>query len=403
MKEQKKQPELRFRGFTDDWEQVEFQSKIKLIGGATPFKDNPEYWNGNIVWLSSQEIKNKYVSNGTYTITKKAIIDNKTRMVDAGTPLIVTRSGILAKRFPLSIPTIDVAINQDIKALLFDQSKLNVNFFVAELQSKEAYILKKIIKTGTTVQSVNLPDLNKLIISVVSDFKEQEKIGDFFQKLDHTIALQQRKLELLKKMKRGYLQQMFPSTGQPTPQLRFSKFKGDWKQNKLSGIAKITMGQSPKSENYTDNPNDWILVQGNADIKNGEVYPRVWTTQVTKIAQKGDLLLSVRAPVGDVAKTKYTVVIGRGVASVKGTDFIYYLLEKIKYSGYWERISSGSTFESINSNDVKEARFYVPKEITEQKKIGNFFQKLDQTITLQQSKVEKLKILKQSYLQKLFP
>ncbi|MCP8872861.1 restriction endonuclease subunit S, partial [Latilactobacillus curvatus] len=167
---------------------VEFQSKIKLIGGATPFKDNPEYWNGNIVWLSSQEIKNKYVSNGTYTITKKAIIDNKTRMVDAGTPLIVTRSGILAKRFPLSIPTIDVAINQDIKALLFDQSKLNVNFFVAELQSKEAYILKKIIKTGTTVQSVNLPDLNKLIISVVSDFKEQEKIGDFFQKLDHTIA-----------------------------------------------------------------------------------------------------------------------------------------------------------------------------------------------------------------------
>ncbi|ANY13600.1 hypothetical protein BCY75_06210 [Latilactobacillus curvatus] len=386
-----------------DWEQVEFQSKIKLIGGATPFKDNPEYWNGNIVWLSSQEIKNKYVSNGTYTITKKAIIDNKTRMVDAGTPLIVTRSGILAKRFPLSIPTIDVAINQDIKALLFDQSKLNVNFFVAELQSKEAYILKKIIKTGTTVQSVNLPDLNKLIISVVSDFKEQEKIGDFFQKLDHTIALQQRKLELLKKMKRGHLQQMFPSTGQPTPQLRFSKFKGDWKQNKLSGIAKITMGQSPKSENYTDNPNDWILVQGNADIKNGEVYPRVWTTQVTKIAQKGDLLLSVRAPVGDVAKTKYTVVIGRGVASVKGTDFIYYLLEKIKYSGYWERISSGSTFESINSNDVKEAKFYVPKEITEQKKIGNFFQKLDQTITLQQSKVEKLKILKQSYLQKLFP
>ncbi|WP_148484734.1 restriction endonuclease subunit S [Latilactobacillus curvatus] len=257
-------------------------------------------------------------------------------------------------------------------------------------------------KLGTMMNELVVDEfLNQPVL--VPELSEQQKIGSFFKQLDNTITLQQRKLELLKKMKRGHLQQMFPSTGQPTPQLRFSKFKGDWKQNKLSGIAKITMGQSPKSENYTDNPNDWILVQGNADIKNGEVYPRVWTTQVTKIAQKGDLLLSVRAPVGDVAKTKYTVVIGRGVASVKGTDFIYYLLEKIKYSGYWERISSGSTFESINSNDVKEAKFYVPKEITEQKKIGNFFQKLDQTITLQQSKVEKLKILKQSYLQKLFP
>ncbi|MEA5022593.1 MAG: restriction endonuclease subunit S, partial [Desulfitobacterium hafniense] len=77
---------------------------IKFVGGATPFKENPEYWNGDIVWLSSQEIKERFVTSGTYKITKKAVKDNATKVIKAGTPLIVTRSGILAKRFPISIP-----------------------------------------------------------------------------------------------------------------------------------------------------------------------------------------------------------------------------------------------------------------------------------------------------------
>lgn len=84
----------------------------------------------------------------------------------------------------------------------------------------------------------------------------------------------------------------------------------------MGDIAKITMGQSPSSKNYTNNPDDHILVQGNADINNGWVFPRVWTTQVTKQAKKGELLLSVRAPVGNIGKTNYDVVLGRGVAGV---------------------------------------------------------------------------------------
>ena len=113
-------PAIRFNGFTDAWEQRKLEEDISVVGGATPSKSNPEYWNGPIVWLSSQEIKEKYVSKGTYTITKKAVDDNTTKMVKAGTPLIVSRSGILARLFPISIPTTDVAINQDIKALIFD-------------------------------------------------------------------------------------------------------------------------------------------------------------------------------------------------------------------------------------------------------------------------------------------
>ncbi|MFC6253274.1 restriction endonuclease subunit S [Secundilactobacillus hailunensis] len=186
------------------------------------------------------------------------------------------------------------------------------------------------------------------------------------------------------------------------PQLRFKGFTDPWEERKLGDEVLIVMGQSPNSENYTDNPNDHILVQGNADMKNGHVFPRVWTTQVTKQAEKNDLILSVRAPVGDIGKTDYDVVIGRGVAAIKGNEFIFQNLGKMKSDGYWTRYSTGSTFESINSSDIKEAIISIPR-IEEQQKIGSFFKQLDNTIALHQRKLAKLKELKQGYLQKMFP
>ena len=143
------------------------------------------------------------------------------------------------------------------------------------------------------------------------------------------------------------------------------------------------MGQSPNSENYTENPTDHILVQGNADMKNGRVFPRVWTTQITKIADKNDLILSVRAPVGDVGKTDYNVVLGRGVAAIKGNEFLFQLLGKMKENGYWTKLSTGSTFDSINSNDIKNAEILLPRA-DEQDKIGLFLANLDNLITLHQ-------------------
>jgi len=174
-----------------------------------------------------------------------------------------------------------------------------------------------------------------------------------------------------------------------------------WEQRKLGEVVQIVMGQSPNSENYTDNPNDYILVQGNADMKNNRVVPRVWTTQVTKQAEKGDLILSVRAPVGDIGKTDYDVVLGRGVAAIKGNDYIFQQLGKMKENGYWNRYSTGSTFESINSNDIREALIILP-DVKEQQKIGVFFKQLDDTIALHQRKLEQLKRLKQGFLQVLF-
>ncbi|HEL1617152.1 TPA: restriction endonuclease subunit S [Streptococcus suis] len=195
-----------------------------------------------------------------------------------------------------------------------------------------------------------------------------------------------------------------PNKERNIPKRRFKEFENAdaWELRKLGEVAEIVMGQSPDSKNYTDNPLDNILVQGNADLRDGCVVPRVWTTQVTKTAEKGDLILSVRAPVGDVGRTNYNVVLGRGVAGIKGNEFIYHLLVKMKLFGYWTKLSTGSTFESINSDDIKNSIILFPSH-PEQEAIGTFFSTLDRHITLHQRKLDKLKSVKQAYLSEMFP
>lgn len=184
--------------------------------------------------------------------------------------------------------------------------------------------------------------------------------------------------------------------------IRFKKYNDVWENVKLTEIAPIVMGQSPDSKNYTDNPNDYILVQGNADMQNGRVVPRVWTTQITKLAEKGDLILSVRAPVGDIGKTDYNVVLGRGVAAIKGNEFLFQLLTKMKQSHYWSKFSTGSTFESINSNDIKSAEIYLPS-IDEQTAIGSLFRTLDDLLSGYKVNLDNYQSLKATMLSKMFP
>ena len=187
-----------------------------------------------------------------------------------------------------------------------------------------------------------------------------------------------------------------------SPALRFRGYTDDWEQRKLGDVVQITMGQSPDGSTYSDEPSDYILVQGNADLQNGWVCPRIWTTQITKKADAGDLIMSVRAPAGAMGKTAYNAVIGRGVAAIKGNEFIYQLLVKMDTDGFWKTLSCGSTFESLNSDNIKNAEVKIPTT-AEQIKIGGFFQYLDNLITLHQRKLEKLKLVKKSMLEKMFP
>lgn len=163
-----------------------------------------------------------------------------------------------------------------------------------------------------------------------------------------------------------------------TGRIRFT-----WEQRELGKTVLIIMGQSPDGHTYSTTPSTYILVQGNADLKDGWVFPRVWTTQVTKQAVAGDLIMSVRAPAGAMGKTAHNVVLGRGVAAIRGNEFVYQLLVKMDVDGYWKKLSCGSTFESLNSNHINAAQIMIPGD-HEQEKIGMFFRALDDLLTLHQ-------------------
>ena len=232
-------------------------------------------------------------------------------------------------------------------------------------------------------------------------FDEQKHIATALTKLDNTIQLHEDHLQFLHSFKSFLLQKMFFDNDIP-PLLRFKKFTEKWNQCRLNDHTIVTMGQSPNSKNYTNNQTGKILVQGNADLYKNKVLKRVFTTEVTKTAVKNDILISVRAPVGDIARNQYeSVVIGRGIASIKGNDFLYYQLEKMKNNGFWNKYIAGSTFESITGKDLKNTKIYTTNS-DEERKIGNIFSSLTKIIQLQEHKIDSLKKLKQFLLQNMF-
>lgn len=378
-----------------NWEQRKLGEVADIIGGGTPSTRKVEYWDGEINWYSPVEIgEQTYVYNSQKKITELGLQKSSAKVLPIGTVLFTSRAGIgntaiLAK---------EGATNQGFQSIVPRKDRLNSYFIYSRTHELKRY--GETNGAGSTFVEVSGKQMSKMQM-LIPTLEEQKRIGDFFERLDHLIALHQRKLELLELMRKSFLQMMFPQKGESRPRLRFTNFNGEWEQRKLGEVANITMGQSPKGDNYTENPDDFILVQGNADIKNGWVSPRIWTTQVTKTADKGDIILSVRAPVGDIGKTQYDVVLGRGVAGIKGNEFIFQSLRKMKLNGFWARYSTGSTFESINSIDLKEALFNIPDE-AEQTKIGTFFKQIDKTITLHQTKLHKMQSLKKAFLQKMF-
>ena len=391
--ETKKAPAIRFQGFTDDWEQRKLGDDKDVRDGT---HDSPKYHQEGHPLVTSKNLNDYGLDMTDVSLISDADFEaiNKRSKVDNG-DILFGMIGTIGN--PVIVDRSDFAIKN--VALIKEGGDIPNSFLIQLLKSSvfEKYIRNE--NAGNTQKFLGLSKIREFTFFTPTT-EEQIRIATFFKQLDDTIALHQRKLTLFNQLKETYLKQMFPQNEENMPVLRFADFSEPWEQRKLGDTVQITMGQSPNGENYTDNPRDHILVQGNADMKNGRVCPRVWTTQVTKKADPEDIILSVRAPVGDVGRTDYTVVLGRGVAGIKGNAFIFQTLSRMKEQGFWTRYSSGSTFESINSADLKDA-FIQICHIEEQTKIGDFFTKLDDTIALHQSKLQKLAELKKTLLAKM--
>jgi type I restriction enzyme S subunit len=191
------------------------------------------------------------------------------------------------------------------------------------------------------------------------------------------------------------------------PKLRFAEFRGaeGWSEEALSDVATIVMGSSPKSECYNQSEIGLPLLQGNADIKNRLSAPRIFTSEITKECTLGDILLSVRAPVGSVAKSIHHACIGRGIAGIRADhpnsqEFVYQWL--LSYESKWVDISQGGTFDAVNSDDLKGVAFAVPSP-AEQQKIAECLSSVDELIAAQARKLDALKTHKKGLMQQLFP
>ena len=389
MKDRKK-PAIRFKGFTEDWEQrklgdcfterVESMPDGELI--SVTIKDGIKKFSELGRHDNSNDDKSKYKK-----VCVGDIAYNSMRMWQ-GASGYSPYEGIVSPAYTVISPNLGIYS----KCLAY-QFKLPEMIRTFQVNSQ-----------GITSDNWNLkyPALSQIEIFVSKDEEEQTQIAEYFANLDNLIALHQRKYDKLVNIKKSMLEKIFPRDGKIVSDIRFSGFTEDWEQRKLGEICQVTMGQSPDGSTYSETPSDYILVQGNADLKDGWVSPRIWTTQKTKTADAGDLIMSVRAPAGAMGKTTYNVVIGRGVAGIKGNEYIYQYLVKMDLDSYWKKLASGSTFESIKSEDINRAEFMMPRDIDEQDRIGEYFRNLNHLITLHQRKLEKLKNIKKSCLEKMF-
>ncbi|MFK4972571.1 restriction endonuclease subunit S [Lactococcus garvieae] len=378
----KKVPELRFKGFTDDWEERKLGELSNIVGGGTPSTSNPEYWDGDIDWYAPAEIgEQSYVSKSKKTITELGLKKSSARILPVGTVLFTSRAGIgntaiLAK---------EATTNQGFQSIVPDQNKLDSYFIFSRTNELKRY--GEVTGAGSTFVEVSGKQMSKMSI-MVPELLEQQKIGSFFKQLDDTIALHQRKLDLLKEQKKGYLQKMFPKNGAKVPELRFAGFADDWEERKFKDILKTHSFRSYLA-GVSENGGYEVIQQGDKPIvgySDGEPF-----TDYKDVTLFGDHTVSLYKP-----KSPFFVATD-GVKILSADNFegnyLYTTLERYKPEpqGYKRH------FTILKNQDV-----WFTENMEEQQKIGSFFKQLDETIDLHQHKLDLLKEQKKGFLQKMF-
>ena len=237
--------------------------------------------------------------------------------------------------------------------------------------------------------------------------KEQQKIAQILTTWDTAISKQEALITAKEQLKKGLMQKLlsgevrFGAATSVAEDNATEVASPEWEEVRLGDVAEIIMGQSPSSKSYNENEEGMPLIQGNADCKNRKTAPRIYTTEKTKVCKIGDIIMTVRAPVGAISKAYHNACIGRGVCAIRTKDdngFLYYYL--LKYEEKWEKYSQGSTFTAVNSNDIKSLKIKLPP-LKEQQKIAQLLTTADKEIALLKEELTVLKEQKRGLMQRL--
>ncbi|WP_439001885.1 restriction endonuclease subunit S [Pediococcus damnosus] len=398
-----KVPQLRFKGFTDPWVQRKLGEVADIIGGGTPSTNVSEYWNGDIDWYSPVEIgKQIYIDESQKKITGLGLQKSSAHILPVGTVLFTSRAGIgntaiLAK---------EGCTNQGFQSIVPYKDLLNSYFIFSRTSELKRY--GEINGAGSTFIEVSGKQMAKMPISVPS-IEEQQKIGTFFKQLDDTITLHQRKLDLLKEQKKGYLQKMFPKNGAKVPELRFAGFADDWEERKFGELYKKVNEKNDLSfgkDRVISVANMYFKDTGN--IRSDDAYMKTYN-----IFRTGDIAFEGNRSKHFSYGRFVENTIGDGIVShvfdvfrpIQQFDLNYW-----KYAIHNERVmgpilmtatTSSTMMTNLVAKDFLKRAILVPS-YSEQKLVGSFFKQLDDTIALHQRKLDLLKEQKKGFLQNMF-
>jgi len=264
-------------------------------------------------------------------------------------------------------------------------------FIRLQINRRQSYFKKR--GQGTSQRHIYKRDFDALEIPFAPP-PEQRAIAMALSDVDGLLGGLDRLIAKKRDLKQAAMQQLL------TGQSRLPGFRGEWELKRLGDVAEIVMGQSPISSNYNTSGVGLPLIQGNADIESRKTIKRIFTTQITKRGKSGDILLSVRAPVGEVSRTAFDVCLGRGVCAIRyDNSFLYHKL--IYLEPTWAKHSKGSTFDSVNSADVKAFEIQLPASHAEQTAIALVLTEMDDELAALEQRRDKTRALKQAMMQEL--
>ncbi|MBC2088191.1 restriction endonuclease subunit S [Listeria seeligeri] len=415
---------IRFKGFSDAWEQRELMSVFEFpVSTNSLSRSQLNYDNGEIKSVHYGDILVNYDS--ILEIAKDRIPFITNGVIDKYKPNLLENGDLIFA---------DAAEDETVGKAVEVDGKIN-EYIVAGLHTIVARPRRKMAKffwgyyinssiyhnqllrlmQGTKVASISKSNLQKTCIAYPDNFAEQQKLGNFFKQLDDTIALHQRKLEALKLMKKGFLQQIFPKKGEKVPRLRFADFEEEWEQRKLGEVVERVIRKNKNLKStlpLTISAKEGLIAQneffnktvasrdvsGYYLVKNGEFaynksYSNGYPWGAIKRLNHYDM---------GVLSTLYIVF--------KPTNINSDFLEKYYDTTYWHKEISKHAAEgarnhgllNIAATDFFESKLTVPKDCDEQEKVGMLFCHLDEIIILYQKKLNQFYKLKKVYLQKMF-
>ena len=414
-----KKPKIRFKGYTEDWEQRKLGDMAEIVGGGTPSTSVASYWDGNIDWYAPAEIGEQiYLKSSQRKITEDGLNKSSAKILPVGTVLFTSRAGIGKTAILLK----EGCTNQGFQSIVPDKEKLDSYFIFARSEELKKY--GETVGAGSTFVEVSGKQMANMGLMMPKMIDEQQKIGAYFYTLDHLIALHQRKCNQAKKFKKYMLQKMFPQNGEKNPEIRFGGFTDDWEQRKLGEMCTIITKQTGFDYSATIKPSlvttkeddtysfiqnkDFEGMNINLDtdfyipISVAEKYPKITLDQPS-------LLISISGRIGNIGlyslDSKAFIGGAVGICKLKdiedGKTTLYELLSPAGQK-YFNSLIKASSHANITVEDIRNIEVLLPKHDEEKKRINIYFENLDHLITLHQRKCDELKKIKKFMLQNMF-